>query len=72
MPVITSSISPLEAERGVYQRSKTQSFFETRSATARPVSTATEFFETDFEDDSDFDDDSARKHSFESVRIHLN
>ncbi|KAK3718907.1 hypothetical protein LTR37_004823 [Vermiconidia calcicola] len=66
MPVITSSVSPLNARTEVYQRSKTQPSYQSRPSTARPLSVATEIFDTEFEDDSDLDDEYSPKRSFES------
>jgi hypothetical protein len=63
MPVITTPISPLEAGGEMFFREKTQSIFLARTSTARPVSEA---FDTEFED-SDVEEGSAPKHSFDSV-----
>jgi hypothetical protein len=65
MPVVRSPRTPLERGGEVFQRSKTQSFFEVRPS--RPLSEATDIIDTDFEDESDFDDDSVPKRSFDSV-----
>jgi hypothetical protein len=67
MPVITTPISPLEAGGEMFFREKTQSIFIARASTARPLSQATDMFDTEFEDDSDLEDGSAPKRSFESV-----
>ena len=67
MPAITSPISPLEAGGEMFFREKTQSIFIPRTSTARPLSQATDMFDTEFEDDSDLEDGSAPKRSFESV-----
>ena len=50
----------------MFQRQKTQSFIQPRTSTARPLSEATDAFDTEFED-SDLEDDSVPKASFESV-----
>lgn len=50
------------------QRTKIQSFLEPRASAARPLSEATEIFDTDFEDDgSEFEDEYSPKGSFETV-----
>lgn len=51
----------------MFFREKTQSIFIGRASTARPLSQATDTFETEFEDDSDLEDGSVPKRSFESV-----
>jgi hypothetical protein len=64
MPTTRTPITPLQMGGEMFQRAKTQSFFETRS---RPLSEVTDVNITDFEDESDFDDDSIPKRSFDSV-----
>lgn len=60
-------ITPLETSVEMFQRgAKTQSFFAPRTERPRPLSEATEMYDTDFEDDSsEFEEDSP-KYSFES------
>lgn len=48
----------------MFFREKTQSMLFARNSTARPVS---DMFDTEFEDESDFEDGSAPKRSFDSV-----
>lgn len=62
-------ITPLPPGVEMFQRGKTQPFFAVRSDKPRPVSEATEIFDTDFEDDSsEFEEDAqSPKFSFESV-----
>jgi len=69
MQAIMTPITPLEAGGEMFQRGKTPSMFEARTSTARPLSEATEFLDTDFEDGSEFEgeDDYSPKGSFESV-----
>ena len=67
MSVINTPISPLEAGGEMFFREKTQSIFLARTSAGRPLSQATDMFDTDFEDDSDMEDDAAPKRSFESV-----
>lgn len=68
MPAITAPFTPLEARRDMFHQTKTQSFRATYSATARPLSEATEM---DLEDEeSDFEEYSS-KGSFESVSAQL-
>lgn len=57
--------TPFEANFDMLQRAKTRSCTEGGSI-PRPLSQATETFETDFEDESDFEEYSP-KGSFESV-----
>ncbi|WPH01125.1 Hypothetical protein R9X50_00396000 [Acrodontium crateriforme] len=52
--VMMSPMSPLEAGGEMYQRNKTNSFFQARPSTGRPLSEASD---TDFEDDSEFEED---------------
>ncbi|KAK5173477.1 uncharacterized protein LTR77_002158 [Saxophila tyrrhenica] len=68
MQAVTASPRSRESRkaREVYLPSKTHSFFETRSSTARPVSEATEIFDTDFETDSEFEEEASHKRSFDS------
>ena len=66
MPAIMTPISPVEAGGEMFQRQKTQSFLQARTSTARPLSEATDVFDTEFED-SDLEDESVPKASFESV-----
>lgn len=64
-------ITPLEAGGEMFQRMKTASFLDGRTSSMRPVSQvseATEIFDTDFEDESDYGGTSA-KGSFESVSL---
>lgn len=56
----------------MFQGPKTQSFLEARTSTARPLSEATEIFDTDFEDDSDFELEASPKRSFDSVSYTIN
>lgn len=51
----------------MFQRGKTQSFIDATRSSSRPLSEATEIFDTDFEDESEFEEESP-KGSFESVR----
>ena len=64
MPGSTTPSSPLKAGGEMVFREKTQSIFLARTSTARPVSEA---FDTEFEDESDIEDGSAPKRSFDSV-----
>jgi len=58
---------PLEPGVEMFQRGKLQPVFPARSENPRPLSEATEFIDTDFEDDeSEFEEDSLN-YSFESV-----
>lgn len=66
MPAIMTPITPLEAGGEMFQRGKTQSLFVARTPTARPLSEATEIFDTDFEDGSEFEEEYSPKGSFES------
>ncbi|EKG14953.1 hypothetical protein MPH_07853 [Macrophomina phaseolina MS6] len=61
-------MTPLPPGVEMFQRGKMQSFFAVRSDKPRPVSEATEIFDTDFEDDSsEFEEDTqSPKFSFES------
>jgi hypothetical protein len=62
-------ITPLEPGGEMFMRSKTQSLLPPmRSDKPRPVSEATEIFDTDLDDDSEFEEDSP-KYSFESVSV---
>ncbi|KAK4499911.1 hypothetical protein PRZ48_008097 [Zasmidium cellare] len=61
-------ITPLEAGGEMFQRAKTPSVFDVRASQARPLSQmseATEIFDTDFEDESDYEGYSP-KPSFDS------
>lgn len=63
-------ITPLEAGGEMFQRAKTPSVFDVRASQARPLSQmseATEIFDTDFEDESDYEGSSSPKPSFDSV-----
>ncbi|CAK3851774.1 SAM and PH domain containing [Lecanosticta acicola] len=65
MPVITTLVSPLEVGGEMYLRPKTaSSMFDSRPLSQ--MTETTEILETDFEDESDFDETS-QKGSFESV-----
>ena len=69
--------TPLEAGGEMFSRAKTQSIFLPRTSTARPLSEATEIFDTDmsgsdFEDEEEEEVDEVRqppspKGSFDSV-----
>ncbi|KAF2141721.1 uncharacterized protein K452DRAFT_326802 [Aplosporella prunicola CBS 121167] len=64
-------MSPLEAGVQMYQSGNMEPFLTVRSDKPRPLSEATEIFDTDFEDDdgddsSDFEEESVPKYSFES------
>ena len=58
-------MTAVEVATDRYASAKTQSFFEVRSY--RPLSVATDTIDTEFEDESDFDDESMPKRSFDSV-----
>lgn len=49
------------------RRAKIQSFAQSRPSTVRPLSQASEVLDTEFEDESELDDDYSPKSSFESV-----
>jgi hypothetical protein len=74
IPILTlpqqamTPITPLEPGAEMFMRGRTQSlFFAARSDKPRPISEATEIFDTDFDDDSsEFEEDSP-KYSFQSV-----
>lgn len=69
MPAITTPPSPLEAGGAdMFRRTKTASFLETRPVSL--ISESTEIYETDFEDESEYEP-SSPKGSFESVRLHI-
>lgn len=55
----------------MFQRGKMQPFFAVRSDKPRPISEATEIFDTEFEDESsEFEEDAqSPKFSFESVSL---
>ena len=55
----------------MFQRGKLQPFFTMRSEKPRPVSEATEIFDTEFEDDSSEFEEEEQKYGYESVRITL-
>ncbi|OCL07413.1 hypothetical protein AOQ84DRAFT_341889 [Glonium stellatum] len=60
-------ITPLESGVEMFQRGKLQPFFAARTGSARPLSEATEIYDTDFEDDSsEFEEDYSPKYSFNS------
>ncbi|KAI9829492.1 MAG: hypothetical protein M1819_006312 [Sarea resinae] len=46
-----SQLSPLEAELEMYQKGSSRSFLSVHAQAPRPLSEATEFYDTDFEDD---------------------
>ncbi|KAK5137668.1 hypothetical protein LTR08_007963 [Meristemomyces frigidus] len=61
------SITPVEPSGEMLQQAKTRSFREARRSSQRPLSEATEIFDTDFEDDSsDFEEEYSPKSSFET------
>lgn len=66
--------TPLEARGEMFSRPKTQSIFLPRSSSARPLSEATEIFDTDLDTDSEFEEERDDAHqppspkgSFDSV-----
>lgn len=64
-------ITPVEAGGEMFQRMKAAPFLDARASSMRPVSQvseATEIFDTDFEDESDYGGTYA-KSSFESVSL---
>lgn len=68
MPAIMETNTPREASGQMFQqRTKTQSFPKARTSAARPLSEATEFLDTDFEDDSSEFEEYSPKGSFETV-----
>ena len=67
MPAIATPVTPLEAGGEMFQRAKTPSFFQSRTSTVRPHSEATDMYDTEFEDESDFEGQSLPKRSFDSV-----
>lgn len=63
-------VTPLEPGVEMFERSKTESFFfPPRTGSSRPLSEATEIFDTDFEDESSVFEEDSPKYSFESVSI---
>lgn len=67
MQANTAPATPLEGGGEMFERSsKTQSFLAPLSV-ARPLSQATEMFDTDFEDESEFEEEYSAKSSFEIV-----
>ena len=60
------SRSSLRAEREVQQKAHVHPFYAAR-ASVRPLSEATEIFDTDFEDDSSEEEEYAGRRSEESV-----
>jgi len=69
MQAVTDPATPLEAGGEIFARArKTQSILAP-STGARPVSQATEMFDTDFEDDSEFEEEYSAKSSFETVSL---
>ena len=61
-------ITPLESGVEMFQKGKLQPFFAARTGSTRPISEATEIYDTDFEDDSsEFEEDYSHKYSFNSV-----
>jgi hypothetical protein len=71
MQAINSPMTPLEAGGEMFERAKTQSFLPARTSVARPLSEATEIFDTDFEDESEFEEEDVEEYSpkgsFETV-----
>ena len=68
MLAIMNAVTSVQASGDVLQQSKTQSFLTLRTSAERPLSEATEIFDTDFEDDSsDFEEQYSYKGSFETV-----
>lgn len=71
MQAAQTPITPLPPGVEMFQRGKMQSFFAARSDKPRPMSEATEIFDTDFEDESSEFEEEAQspKFSFESVSL---
>ncbi|KAK7532247.1 SAM and PH domain-containing protein [Phyllosticta citribraziliensis] len=63
---VQTPITPLESGVEMFQRGKLQPFFAMRSDKPRPVSEATEIFDTDFEDDSSEFEEESQKYGYES------
>jgi hypothetical protein len=54
----------------MFQKGHQDSFFNMKALAPRPMSTATEMFDTDFEDDgSDIEEDYSPRISLNSVRV---
>ncbi|KAK8177213.1 SAM and PH domain-containing protein [Phyllosticta citrichinensis] len=66
MQEVQTPITPLEPGVEMFQRGKLQPVFAMRSDKPRPVSEATEIFDTDFEDDSSEFEEESQKHGYES------
>ncbi|KAK8158827.1 hypothetical protein BKA80DRAFT_291001 [Phyllosticta citrichinensis] len=67
MQEVQTPITPLEPGVEMFQRGKLQPVFAMRSDKPRPVSEATEIFDTDFEDDSSEFEEESQKHGYEST-----
>ncbi|KAK7511076.1 SAM and PH domain-containing protein [Phyllosticta citriasiana] len=63
---VQTPITPLEPGVEMFQRGKLQPFFAMRSDKPRPVSEATEIFDTEFEDDSSEFEEDSQKYGYES------
>lgn len=56
-----SPITPIDPRVEMFQKGQPQdAFFNMKALAPRPISDATEMFDTDFEDDSEMEDDSPR------------
>ena len=62
---VGGSVISARARGSAFPRKDVDSFFQ-RSSTARPASEATDMFDTDFEDESEYEGASPKR-SFESV-----
>ncbi|KAK8237367.1 SAM and PH domain-containing protein [Phyllosticta capitalensis] len=63
---VQTPTTPLESGVEMFQRGKLQPFFTMRSEKPRPVSEATEIFDTEFEDDSSEFEEEEQKYGYES------
>lgn len=64
----STPLTPLPAELEMFQKSyNTRSLFEARTLAPRPLSEATEIFDTDFEEDESDDDQTSPRSSIGSV-----
>jgi hypothetical protein len=65
-------LPPLNTRVEMFQKGHQESFFNMKALAPRPMSTATEMFDTDFEDDdnSDIEEDYSPRISLNSVCSH--
>jgi hypothetical protein len=68
MSAVGTPVTPVYVGGEMFTRAKTPAIQERRPSSARPLSEATDILDTDFEDESDFEEYS-RNGSFDTVSL---